>query len=246
MQPRLSTRNIWKRYEECICEILAYALILLQNNSGLIRDENELNRKLYYCLKEANAHYRKLGRGVDTPFMYEARNQPSRRHRRNKAPRENMRPDFQSGFIDHSEPDPQKQDKFFCIECKRLGDPPSSRYILNENYVKKGIARFIEKQHGYAFEVESGAMVGYIESSDFDVVLSEVNTALIAFQPTLLQIRPSNSIWSSTESNLLEHTFERPFPISPFALKHFWIDLRGKLTPKPARKNKERSAKSAK
>jgi hypothetical protein len=32
--------------------------------------------------------------------------------------------------------------------------------------------------------------------------------------------------WKSKEVNRLEHTFERPFDISPFELRHLWIDLR--------------------
>jgi hypothetical protein len=231
MQPRLSKLNLWKRHEERVCEVLAHALVLLQNKSGLIQDEDELNRELFFCLREANAYFYAQGRGVENTLDYDSKNQPSSLHSR-KAPREDKRPDFQWGFRDPSEQDPQKQEKHFCIECKRLGNAPNPKWVLNENYVNNGIARFLEETHGYAFEVESGAMVGYIESSDFDDILSEVNVALIAFQSTLLQIQPSNSIWSSTESNPLEHIFDRSFPISPFTLKHFWIDLRGKLSPK--------------
>lgn len=244
MRPRLSQLDLWKRHEERVCEVLAYALTLLQNKLDLIQDEDKLNRELHFCLREANDYYYKQGRGVDTPFIYEAQNQPSRHHRRKKATREDKRPDFQTGFVDHSEYDPQKKDKFFCIECKRLGKASSRKWILNENYVNNGIARFIEEQHGYAFEVESGAMVGYVESSDFDNILLEVNAALIAFEPTLLEIQSSNSIWSSVECNLLEHTFKRSFPSFSFVLKHFWIDLRGKLKPPPKRKRRNDDPKS--
>lgn len=237
MQPLLSKLNLWKKHEERVCEVLAYALLLLQRKPGLIQDEDELNRQLVFCLREANSYYHEHDRGVDTPFIYEARNQPSSTHQ-TKNLHEDKRPDFQSGFIDHTERDPQKKDKFFCIECKRLGNPPSPKWILNENYVNNGIARFIEEMHRYGFEVESGAMVGYIESSDFDTILSDVNTTLIAFQASLVNIQPSNGVWSSADTNLLEHSFERSFPVSPFVLKHFWIDLRGKLTPKPPKKRK--------
>lgn len=236
MQPRLSKLNLWKRHEERVCEVLTHALILLQNRSGLIQDEDDLNRQLYFCLREANAHFYALGRGVENTIdPPDSRNPPSLSHIK-KHPREDKRPDFQWGFLDSSEQDPQKQEKRFCIECKRLGTPPSPKWILNENYVNNGIARFLEETHGYAFEVESSAMVGYVESSDFDIILSDVNTALTAFQSTLLQLQPLNIIWASTEINPLEHTFERPFPISPFTLKHFWIDLRGKVSPQPRKK----------
>lgn len=237
MQPRLSKLNLWKRHEERVCEVLAHALILLQSKAGLVQDEDALNRELFFCLREVNAYFYAVGRGVENTLDYDSKNQPSSLHSK-KNPREDKRPDFQWGFRDNTEQDPQKQKKHFCIECKRLGQPSSPRWILNENYVNNGIARFLEEQHGYAFEVESGAMVGYVESSDFDDILSEVNATLIRFQPTLLEIQPPNTIWSAIDCNLLEHIFDRSFPISPFSLKHFWIDLRGKITPKAPKKRK--------
>lgn len=231
MPPRLSKLNLWKRHEERVCEVLAYALVLLQKRTNLIQDEDELNRELHFCLREANAYFSKQDRGVDTPFVYEARNQPSYHHN-TKHSREDKRPDFQSGYVDHSERDPYKQDKFFCIECKRLGEPSSSNWILNENYIKNGIARFFDEGHGYGIEVESGAMVGYVESSDFDIIFQEVNNNLIKLLPELTEINFESSAWSSSECNVLVHTFDRTFPISPFLLNHFWIDLRGKLQSK--------------
>src|SRR5690606_8733208 len=117
MQPRLSKLNLWKRHEERVCEVLAHALVLLQNKSGLIQDEDELNRELFFCLREANAYFYAQGRGVENTLDYDSKNQPSSLHSR-KAPREDKRPDFQWGFRDPSEQDPQKQEKPFCIECK--------------------------------------------------------------------------------------------------------------------------------
>lgn len=146
MPPCLTKLGLWKRHEERVCEVLAHALILLQKKTDLIQDEDKLNRQLHFCLQEANKYLYAQGRGLDNPFYSEARNQPSSYHDE-KHEREDKRPDLQNSFVDHSEPNPFKQNKSFCIECKRLGDPTSPSWILNNNYVNNGIARFIKEQH---------------------------------------------------------------------------------------------------
>jgi len=195
---------------------------------GLIQDEDELNRELYFCLLEANRYYYELGQGIDSPPTYDAKNQPSDVHKR-KAPREEKRPDFQWGYIDNNESDPRKSSKLFCIECKRLGQAISN-WILNENYVNHGILRFVSEEHSYALDVESGAMVGYIESLDFDLILHEVNETLSKLSPQLPEINSDSNGWKKDECNILQQRFERSFPITPFELKHLWIDLRGKIS----------------
>lgn len=87
-------------------------------------------------------------------------------------------------------------------------------------------------------------MVGYVETSDFDVILKEVNTSLSIIQPKLLKKGSQDAVWTSTECNLLENTFDRPFPVSPFTLRHLWIDLRGKITPPPREPSGETKTKS--
>lgn len=237
MPPRLSDLNLWKRHQERVCEVLEYALILLSQKPNLIQDEDSLNRELHGCLREANAYLYKMGKGLDTQFYLESRNQPSADHSE-KHGRENKRPDLQNGLVDHNEFDPRKQNKNFAIECKRLGMPLSSNWRLNENYVNHGISRFVSEEHEYGRDVDSGAMVGYVESSDFDHILGEVNTTLNVVHSAQAPLELQND-WDSSDAKILEHSLQRVFPVSPFALKHFWIDLRGKLVPLTAKSSNE-------
>lgn len=241
MPPRLSQINFWKNHEERVCEVIAYALVLLQKRDNLIQNEDTLNREFFFCLREANNHMVRQGKGLSTPFYYEARNQPSAIHNNEKREREDKRPDFQNGFVDHSESDPEKQDKHFCVECKRLGDAPSKSWQINRNYILNGVTRFLTIEHGYGLDVESGAMIGYVESSSFEIILKEVNITLNEINPNLPSL-PSDLKWDDNNANLLEHTLTRDFPISPFKLCHFWVDLRGRLKPAPSKTKSNKSS----
>lgn len=224
MPPRLSKINLWKRHEERVCEVISEALIRLQKRTQLLQNEDALNRELLSCLREANADLREINKGVSTPFYLEARKQPSADHTTIHNS-ENKRPDLQNGFVDHNEKDPHKQDRFFHVECKRLGDPPSRSWILNEQYCQNGISRFVRNSHQYGRDVDSGAMIGYVESSDFGPILDDVNSEISNEFPDLEKLVNSPP-WSNDSSNLIEQVLIRNFPISPFTLKHFWIDLR--------------------
>ncbi len=63
-------------------------------------------------------------------------------------------------------------------------------------------------------------MIGYWQSMDARQVLKEVNDeARKKSVPDLILVGK----WKSEEVNHLEHTFERPFDISPFELRHFGL-----------------------
>lgn len=66
-------------------------------------------------------------------------------------------------------------------------------------------------------------MVGYWQSMEADEILAEVTNELRKNSlPDL--VRKGN--WNTYALSQLEHSFERPFNISPFQLRHLWIDLR--------------------
>jgi hypothetical protein len=109
------------------------------------------------------------------------------------------------------------------VECKRLGEAVSAKWILNANYVNHGVARFRDPEWAYAKRFPSGAMVGYWQSMKARDVLGEINN--VCRQKSLPDLALHGKCKIGAVSQL-EHIFERPFEISPFSLYHFWIDLR--------------------
>jgi hypothetical protein len=68
-------------------------------------------------------------------------------------------------------------------------------------------------------------MVGYWQSMEADEILTEVTDEL---RKNLLPDLVRKGNWNVCAVSQLEHSFERPFNISPFQLRHLWIDLRFK------------------
>src|SRR5437660_1382944 len=122
-QPHISRLSIWERHESRVIEVLLAALAILQSKVGLAQSEIDLNRELYFCLLEANRQQWALGNGFDHPPISEAKNPacPDDEHR---VRRENKIPDFQWGYINHTELDPRYSARYFVLECKRLGKQP--------------------------------------------------------------------------------------------------------------------------
>lgn len=223
-QPRISRLHIWEKHEQRVVDVLLVALEFLRNKGNLPQQEVLLNRELYFCLLEANRKLRKSGAGgFDHPPSPEGHN-PADSDDTQRAVRENKIPDFYWGYIDHSELDPRRSARNYVIECKRLGTPPRTDWILNQNYVHKGILRFVTEEHGYAKGERSGAMVGYVQSMELGEILFEVNTvAAVAAIPALGM--PIGG-WQVDGISRLEHELYRPIAISPFHLTHLWVDLR--------------------
>jgi hypothetical protein len=217
--PSLLSLHLWVKREARCLSILERALVLLRNSQEHSESENELNRRLYFWLLMAS---RELFPESDLAPVQECNNQPDPDDEA-RAKREHKRPDFQWVFLDRYELDPERSSKQFVVECKRLGNPPRAEWILNLNYANHGIKRFKDPEHAYAKRFASGAMVGYWQSMEAPQVLEEVNEE--AHKSDLPDILLTGS-WESSGVSHLEHTFERPFDISPFRLRHLWIDLR--------------------
>jgi hypothetical protein len=184
-------------------------------------DENALNRKLYFCMLRAS-------RELDPDGIYpgpvaECCNQPDPDDIA-RATRESKRPDFTWAYLDPHEPDPLKSCIQLVVECKRLGEPSSPHWILNRNYVEHGVVRFVDPQWGYAKRFPSALMIGYWQTMGKDALLAEINAYLYANGlPNLSLTGEECNISSITQ---VSHKLVRPFPVSPFNLKHLWLDLR--------------------
>ena len=228
MKPLLSALGLWRRHEERVIEVLQLALSKLGSESSLPLDENPINRRLCFCIRRANRELSQRGRGLVCPFFYEAHNQPTADDKK-RAAREHKRPDFQCGFANRMEPDPDRADMFFVIECKRLGCANRTDWVFNVNYVAHGICRFVEADHGYGKGAPSGAMVGYIQSMEPAQILQEVNDNAQSRRLKPLQLSPEG--WQYGGTAELSQVLCRPaVPPTPFELRHLWVDLRTQQT----------------
>jgi hypothetical protein len=223
-RPRISKLPIWERHEQRVVDLLRAALVILRGKTNLPQSEILLNRELYFCLLEANRNLWNLGLGgFDHPPISESHNPPDPDDEK-RASRENKIPDFNWGYIDHLEPEPRRSARYYVIECKRLGKPPRTDWILTKNYVLNGIFRFITEEHSYAKGEKSGAMVGYVQSMELDDILDEINATCIS--QTIPPIDPPRDGWQNGGISFLRHQVARTFAVSPFKLTHFWIDVR--------------------
>ena len=218
--PSFLSSDLWARREAHFTSVALRALDLLREGSPT-GDENALNRELYFCLLRAS---RELDpEGIFPPPVAECCNQPDADDLV-RANRESKRPDFTWAYMDPHEPDPRKSSMQFVLECKRLGIPTNPQWILNSNYVEHGISRFVDPHWGYAQQFPSALMVGYWQTMENSSLLAEINGHLVSKSlPQLLLSQEDSTISAVTQ---LEHTLSRTFPISPFRLKHLWLDLR--------------------
>lgn len=214
----------WERHVNLVLKVLLRALSILQAEAHPDESEIDLNRQLYFCLLRANRElYESTGEAFDHQPTPEAKNPPDPDDEQ-RAKRENKSPDFLWGFIDHSAPDATRGARNFYIECKRLGKPKRSDWPFNKNYIQHGVLRFVTKEHAYAKGEKAAAMVGYIESMDFDDILGEVNKA--ASDASVPNLDGPLGGWQISGTSSLYHHLIRPFKISPFYLHHFWVDIR--------------------
>jgi hypothetical protein len=220
-RPLISELDIWGKYKSEIFDVIREALSNLQGVPDLKEDEISLNRELHFCFVEAT--YRlKLNHHLP---MQEGKNPPDPDDEE-RAKREDKIPDFYWQFSDHTVIDPRRCARRFVLECKRLGKPTSSRWILNKNYVQNGIRRFVFEEHGYGKGDESGAMVGYVQNMEFDVILLEVNAAIETSPEPIPTLPAPAGGWIVNGISRLDHIFERSFLQTPFHLWHLWVDLR--------------------
>src|SRR2546421_12423830 len=129
-------RDRWKHFKEHISALISEALLILRDKADLPKDEKLLNREFYSCFAEANHKLR-----LDYMPALDAKNSPDPDDRQ-KAEREDNMPDLSWNIIDYSA-DPKHCNRNFALECKRLGQPTSRTWVLNEQYVKEGILRFL-------------------------------------------------------------------------------------------------------
>ena len=216
--------QLWARHEERILEVFLVALEMLRKRSHLPKRENGINFRLYFLVRQANHQLRAIGRGLEHIPVWEAQSQPVSEDEEDKS-RLNKKPDFQWQMVDDLETDPEKAYKHYTIECKRLGNPSSNTWVLNENYVTNGILRYVKKEFGYGKFTPSGAMIGYIQSMKPLQILVEVNG--FARRQSIADIKAPLFGWNKDGVSRLEQRVHRTdVPPKQFYLRHLWVDLR--------------------
>jgi len=230
MSSLLNQVDPWQTFERDVLEIVGIALEMLRNLPELSAAEDPINRKLYQLIiwDALNEWERQTGHVMIQGLFYEARNQPDP-FDEEKMSREDQRPDFQWRFRDMKR-SMGVNHLDYTIECKRLGRPSSSTWILNRNYITEGILRFIVKDHGYGHRCISGLMIGYVQSMEPADVLLEVNR--YGAEHDVPEITLHENAWSESKPNRLDHELNRP-DLTPqrFSLRHLWIDVRHHFLP---------------
>jgi hypothetical protein len=245
VRPRLG-QNTWGKQKELAIEVLLLALAKLQTESNLPQDEKLLSRKLYIYYQQANHEIwvsSKGKKGFEYLPVQESNNPPSIDDEE-RAKREDKIPDlFLCTFQDHVEIIRTGKilsgQKYLVAECKCLGKTRKSGWNLNRNYIENGVLRFILEEYGYAQDQDLGIMVGYVQNMDFSDILQEVNTYSnsntknLPITPLLLSVQG----WQQAGISFLAHKINRKFPISPFPLQHYWVDLRSNYPTVTTQKN---------
>ncbi len=125
-RPDLFRLPSWEQHEDNLLEIFQAALLRLAGDGALPKTV------LFFYARKENYRLRGQERGTPFPIHPDVNNPPLKSDEdRDKAKRESKHPDFMCVFVDHI----AGLDRFFAVECKRLGEPPSETWILNRNYV---------------------------------------------------------------------------------------------------------------
>ena len=214
--------EMWKRYVDMYIEIFAIAIELLAKSSCDKCDEPTISLALCpilsdVCFKESkNRNY-----NIPTP-NWENPIQPIRGDDLNEG-RIGKRPDFTCTLTNHMATSIDKFEISLHVECKRLGMPTSTTWLLNENYVTNGIMRFDSIEHGYGNRAFSGLMIGYIVSMTPECILKEVNS----YQKKHCKENPAiKYIEKRSNVQFYEQILRRRnLKPSVFHLAHLWVEM---------------------
>ena len=217
-RPNLFTLDTWGRHEKLVLEVFRCALLRLEDESQLPEDEKELNRKLYFRAKEENLRLTRAGRGLGSTIIPDSGNLPIDENTESRV-RESKRPDFQCELIDAQ----AGEYLVYALECKRLGRPKPSGWVLNRNYTTNGVQRFMDPERGYGEGAASGAMIGYLQTMSPNEILKEVNG--YAEKVNVPAINRTAGHWIDRGVTRLNQTLDRKMSPSPFRLHHIWLDL---------------------
>jgi len=218
-----SPEHLWERHEALVLKVFMIALVKLQEETNLPEDEPTLNELLYTLVHDS---WCKLLQN-EKPIWSLSRNTENPPRTTDEIGQEwtRKRPDFRWTLSDPLERNPQKATKDYVIECKRLRTR-TNRNFINE-YVVKGIIRFLTKEHKYGNGTVSGAMIGYIQNMKHKEALEHVNAVILKtkeFAIPVINFTKNRQIINRIKKG--NHILNRK-QVNPsiFNLRHIWIEV---------------------
>ncbi len=221
-QPLPAFATLWQRHETIYCEVFSTSLQKLASEpvSG---DENAISKRLCPILNRVCfAISQSRNREVRTP-TWEGPIQPVSEAELEAEPK---RPDFTCKLSNRYATSAEEFEVPFHVECKRLGFPTSSSWILNKNYVTKGMKRFDCDSHQYGERAPSGIMIGYIIDMEPPDILKEVNQYKhkhLTYFPDISMVIKEGTVFRNRQNLKREYVAPKEFDLT-----HLWVDLRQK------------------
>jgi hypothetical protein len=212
--------ELWQKHESLYVKVFSVALLNLARGTKASGDEDAISETLCPILNQVCFDLSKCtNKEVRTP-TWEGPIQPVAESEL-KGGKIRKRPDFtckcSNPFADSSE----EYEIPLHVECKRLGNPTSPSWNLNENYVCNGVKRFDSDTHEYGKRALSGIMIGYIVSMSSKDIISEVNAYLSKIKYSNIRFDFTQEILHTRQA--IERNQVAP---SQFELVHLWVDLR--------------------
>jgi hypothetical protein len=118
-----------------------------------------------------------------------------------------------------------REDIYFCLECKRLNVPQNSgvRTYANE-YVVFGMVRFVRGQ--YAAMMRHGGMLGYVLDGNVDAAIQGVSAAIAGHAVDLGMSQPvqiSTSSIQASNRDMRETRHQRDQGLGEFLIHHLFV-----------------------
>jgi hypothetical protein len=213
---------LWEKHETIYISIFILALQRLWTDRCDTGDEDMISERLCPILNTVCFEESQKDNGEIRTPDWEKPIQPVTDSELNGG-KIRKRPDFTCKITNPFACNPYEHEIPLHVECKRLGAPTSSSWILNKNYVVNGIKRFDSGEHGYGKRASSGMIVGYITSMSPKIILNEVNT----HQKEHCSNYPAIEFeFVKNKVQQYQQKFDRK-NLKPelFKLVHLWIDL---------------------
>lgn len=218
-----SFTDLWQKHETIYVGLFCLALQRLSEYISDTADEDTISEQLCpvlneICFEENQAHNRE----ISVPD-WEKPVQPTTL-KELKGGKIKKRPDFTCKLINTFAACAEEYELQLHVECKRVGNPTSGSWKLNENYVVNGIKRFDCDSHEYGKRAPSGIMIGYVISMSPMRIVSEINghqKKHCPHNPVLTFNFRKKNVREGFQN--LNRKNVRP---NHFKLFHLWVDLR--------------------
>lgn len=222
---RLSSfADLWQHHESLYLEVFSKALLKRVLKGEVSGNEDAISESLCVDLNEVCFEIsKKRSIEVRNP-TWEGPAQPVINNEL-KGGKIRKRPDFTCKCLNRFASSAEEHEISLHVECKQLGKPTSSSWVLNENYVTKGIRRFDTADHEYGKRAPSGLMIGYLVSMTPETILDEVNSHQmrhLSDNPKLVFEFDDGRLFESRQMLTRKHVL----PVR-FDLIHIWADMRG-------------------